>query len=120
MKKILCHVGPWSDKHYQFIAKEISLEAEISILSGHPTCDQTGLFENYHRRITQPVRDASLNETELELDIILRCRLLRSLDRSTALFHLRAMWEAMNVVLDRVKPDLVLTETIDSLVFFTN
>ncbi|NJR71660.1 MAG: hypothetical protein HC782_00200, partial [Gammaproteobacteria bacterium] len=54
--------------------------------------------------------------TELELDIILRCRLLRGIDRKTALFHLRAMWHAMGVVLDRIKPCLILTETIDSYV----
>ncbi len=116
IEKILCHVGPWSDAQYHFIASQIAPQASISILSGHPKCDQSGLFALYHQLISEGQPSHVVEATPLELDIVLRCRLLRAIDLDKALFHLRAMWHAMGAVLDRIKPDLILTETIDSYV----
>jgi Capsule polysaccharide biosynthesis protein len=115
---ILCHASPWSDSHYRFIASQIAPSASIHILSPDPKCDGTGLYAKYYELIsTQHNRQMGNHDaTKLELDIILRCRLLRDLDRETALFHLRAMWQAMDTVLSRIKPCLILTETIDSYV----
>ena len=115
-KKILCHVGPWSDSHYSYIASKIFERTDISILSSYPQCDQTGLFAHYYQMVRKGARSCTSTADPLELEIILRCRLLRALDRETALLHLRAMWQAMDAVFDRIKPDLVLTETIDSYV----
>ena len=116
IKQILSHVGPWSDAHYHFIASQIAPQASISILSGHPKCDQSGLFAHYHQIISEGQPSHVVEATPLELDIVLRCRLLRAIARDEALFHLRAMWQAMGAVMDRIKPELVLTETIDSYV----
>lgn len=114
--KILCHVGPWSSEHYNFIANQISPSAEIRLLSGHPKCDKSGLFSEYHRLIRDGQIDCQVEATSLELDIILRCRLLRAIERKEALKHLRAMWRVMGDVLDRIQPELILSETIDSYV----
>ena len=116
MKNILCHVGPWSEKLYHSIASQISPSSKISILSGHPACDQSGLFNYYHKLVKSKKSIDQKTITPLELDIILRCRLLRSMERQTALLHLRAMWDAVGGVLDRTVPDLILSETIDSYI----
>lgn len=116
LNTILCHVGPWSKEQYYFIGSQIEPLADIAILSGHPTCDTTGLFAQYRRIIGEGRSKDPTEATTLELDIISRCRLLRAIEREEALFHLRAMWKAMGKVLDGIKPDLVLTETIDSYV----
>ena len=110
---ILCHVGPWSISHYRFIANQISPNANISVLSGHPKYDRSGLFNRYFQIITQDPPSQVDPATPIELDIILRCRLLRTIDQIEALFHLRAMWTSMSIALDNIKPDLILTETID-------
>jgi hypothetical protein len=49
-------------------------------------------------------------------DIILRCRVLRSLDRTLALRMIGAMAQAIEVAFDDLDPDLVLTFTIDRYV----
>jgi hypothetical protein len=74
------------------------------------------LFAEYYKLISKGQPDHITDASLQELDIILRCRLLRAIDRKKALFHLRAMWQAMGVVLDCIKPDLILTETIDCYV----
>lgn len=117
MMKILCHVGPWSVSQYTFIAKLLAPSATIIILSGHPECDRSTLFTRYLELIGKP--DAQCEQeppSAYELQVVLRCRLLRALDRSKALKHLRAMRRAIQEVLDREVPDLILTETIDSYI----
>jgi hypothetical protein len=49
-------------------------------------------------------------------DIILRCRVLRSLDRNLALRMIGAMAQAIEVAFDDLHPDLILTFTIDRYV----
>lgn len=113
--KIICHVGPWSLEQYSFIAKKIGFDAEISILSGHPSCDDSGFFDGYLSKL-KSLDSSDFSPTVQEIDIIKRCRLLRALDEKTALLHLRAASESIGYVLDNLKPDLVLSETIDSYI----
>lgn len=113
--KILCHVGPWSLDHYQFIGKELAINADVKVVSGHPRCDGVAYFQRYYELVMQ-TKDCQTSASEREHDIILRCRLLRALPKSIALKHLRAAWLAMGEMLDREKPDLILSETIDSYV----
>jgi hypothetical protein len=114
--RVLCHVGPWSLEHYQFIAKELAPEAKIALVSGHPKCDGVGFFARYYQLVSNKGALATLPSAEREADIILRCRLLRDLEDGVALMHLRAAWQAMGEMLDQQRPDLVLSETIDSYV----
>lgn len=115
MRKILCHVGPWSLEHYKHIANSLMPDASVSVVSGHPKCDNVEYYCEYHNLVTEP----EFSTTEIidcENEIILRCRLLRALPKPIALRHLRASWVAMGGVLDKIQPDLILTETIDSYV----
>lgn len=116
IKKVLCHVGPWSDSHYKFIAKQLAPDALVTCVSGHPRCDESGFFQRYLVLSASSTDAAPAGQPEQELDMILRCRLLRALDRRTALVHLRASWQAMGEMLDRESPDIVLSETIDAYV----
>jgi hypothetical protein len=117
MKKILCHVGPWSLDQYSFVASLLDPSSVIIILSGHPKCDESTLFKYYLELIEKENSKCERDPPSAdELDVVLRCRLLRALDRPKALKHLRAMRRAIQEVLDLEAPDLVLTETIDSYI----
>lgn len=110
--RILCHVGPWCREQFHTIAKAFDSAAEIRFVSGFRALDETGLVEEYYRNVRggRPVARA-LSSTDRE--IILRCRLLRSLDEPTAIRHLTAMHDALSAMLDREKPDVLLCESID-------
>jgi hypothetical protein len=112
---ILCHVGPWSLDHYSAIASQLAPNATIRIVSGHPKCDEVGYFQKYYELVTR-MKDSEASASGRERDIVLRCRLLRGIPMSVALKHLRAAWLAMGEMLDRERPDLILSETIDSYV----
>lgn len=112
----MCHVGPWSLEHYRFIAKELSLSANVSVLSGHPKCDQVGFFNRYLQILEQEKGVRAMDATQEDLDIILRCRLLRVVSKEDAIRHLGAARRAIAEVLDAQKPELILSETIDSYV----
>jgi hypothetical protein len=116
IKRILCYVGPWSLEHYGSIAKELSPHANVSIVSGHPKCDQVGFFNRYLQILEQGKRIEEESTTQQDVDIILRCRLLRILPRVIAIRHLTAARLAFCEVLDEQKPNLILSETIDSFV----
>lgn len=115
MRKILCHVGPWSLEHYKHIAKSLIPDASVVVVSGHPKHDDVGYYSNYHKSVSSPTLcvDVTIDQ---ENEIILRCRLLRALPRPVALRHLRASWLSMGKMLDEIQPNLILTETIDSYV----
>lgn len=112
----MCHVGPWSLEHYCFIAKELSPGANVSVVSGHPKCDQVGFFNRYLQILEDEKRGRMIDSTQEDLDIILRCRLLRAVSREDAARHLGAARRAIGEVLDAQKPELILSETIDSYV----
>lgn len=110
--RILCHVGPWCREQFHTIATAFDPAAEIRFVSGFRALDETGLVEDYYRNVRsgRPVARAL---TSADREIILRCRLLRSFDESTAARHLAAMQDALSAMLDREKPDVLFCESID-------
>jgi len=116
INRIMCHVGPWSLKHYCFIAKELAPGATVSVVSGHPKCDQAGFFNRYLQILEQEKRGRAMDATQEDFDIILRCRLLRTISKDDAVRHLSAARRAIGEVLDAHQPELILSETIDSYV----
>lgn len=116
VNRIMCHVGPWSLKQYCFIAKKLSPGANVSVVSGHPKCDQVGFFNRYLQILEREKGSRAMDATQEDLDIILRCRLLRAVSREDAVRHLGAARRAIGEVLDAQKPGLILSETIDSYV----
>jgi hypothetical protein len=96
------------------IAKGIDAEAEVTIASGFKAVDESGLSEGYYANLRTNESDAISSEVGIDFeDIIKRCRLLRSLPHSVAILHVIAMKEAVSDLFDAVKPDLVISATID-------
>lgn len=116
INRVMCHVGPWSLEHYRFIAGELAPGANLTVVSGHPKCDQVGFFTRYIDFITQATHTGAATLQPEDLEIILRCRLLRVISRDDAIQHLSAARRAAGAVLDEQKPELILSETIDSYV----
>lgn len=112
---IVCHAGPWSDKYLDAIAKEIYPKCNNTILSSHKGVDTSGLIDIYYNNL-ESNKNIALIEEEEDTDIIARCRLLRSISRHDALLHLNSMRSAIISVFDRFKPDIVISETIDSYI----
>lgn len=113
LMKIMCHVGPWSASQYDVIARSIDPRSEIILASGHKAYDQTKLSSRYYDFL----RDYSPERGDLtpeDYDMIKRCRLLRSIPPEEAKKHLDCMRLAIREAFDLFKPDLVLSETIDS------
>lgn len=111
--KIMCHVGPWSAGQYSAIARAISVDAEITLASGHKKFDQTGLSSRYYDFLDRYQNDGQMASAG-DIDMIKRCRLLRALEPNESKKHLDCMRFAIAEALDRFNPDLVLSETIDS------
>lgn len=113
--KILCHVGPWCVEQYRAIAVGVDKSAEIHMVSGFKKFDETGLVKKYYHYVGfYKKQDFDIDQLYKEnLDIILRCRLLRVLREKDAVVHVLAMRRAIQEILDAQKPDLIISETID-------
>ncbi len=113
--KFLCHAGPWSDAYFSYLVKEMYPSAKCDILSGHKKVDKSGLCDIYYEEVAKN-KNNTYEITEEDLDIIARCRLLRALKINEALLHVNCMRKAICETLSILRPDIVLTETIDSYI----
>lgn len=87
--------------------------AEITVISGHKACDESGMASRYYDFL-RVYKGISSTVTESDIDMIKRCRLLRAIDLDEARKHLECMRSAISEAFDSIRPDLVLSETIDS------
>ena len=110
--KVLCHVGPWCVKQYSEIARSVSPNSEIVLMSHFWKIDQTGMSKEYYKNLRSDL-NFKVESNFSEDDFIKRCRLLRSLPRDNALLHLYAMKKAVSNALERESPDIVISEVID-------
>lgn len=113
--KIFCHVGPWCVEQYRTIAKGVDDHADIIFISGFRKLDQTGMVEKYYHYVGF-YKKQELDVDKLyndNLDIVLRCRLLRALEKKESVVHVLAMRRAICEVLDTHSPDIIISETID-------
>lgn len=111
--KIVCHAGPWSDDYFRFVSAKVYPDADCVILSGHRKVDESGLWSNYYKIIKEK-ETKDIEITPADMEIIARCRLMRAINRESALLHVHSMREAVAKTLDDQRPSLVITETIDS------
>lgn len=113
--KFLCHAGPWSDVYLSTIVNHINPNNNCTILSAHKGVDNSGLIGLYYSNLKK-YKDKTFQSNAEDEDIIIRCRLLRSLSTHEALLHLNSMRDAICNVIDELKPDYILSETIDSYI----
>lgn len=103
---------------WKYLGSQIDF-AEVTVLSDYRGDGDWSLVDDFYRfmRRGDPAAAALARFGEDGCaDIILRCRVLRSLDRGLALRMIGAMAQAIECALDHLDPDLVLMFTIDRYV----
>jgi hypothetical protein len=105
---------PW----WKYLASRIDF-ADVTVLSDHRSDGDYSLVDDFYcfmrKGDAASVALARFGEDGCA-DIILRCRVLRSLDRDLAMRMIGGMAQAIEVAFDDLNPDLVLTFTIDRYV----
>ena len=120
MENILCYARPWNKEQFSRLVKEIDPASNLILCSEHASTDESGLREEYYKIL----KNNSVLDTGVipeiskaqALDVISRCRLLRSLKRQTAERHLIAMTLAIKSVFRERKVDSVFSLTVDSYI----
>lgn len=116
---ILLYVRPWNRAQMEHLARGVWGDAaRLFAASEHKSVDSAGLTlasKAAYLWAQSDVRPQYLTMEEAE-DIILRCRLLRSLSKAKAQRLLVAMEYAVDKVLSDVQPDAMLSLTVDSYV----
>lgn len=117
--KFLIYVRPWNEEQMVHLARCIwGAEAKLVLTSEHRGPDTSGLpaaFNAAYRRLLPDSAPQHLTEAEAA-DIVLRCRLLRSLAPRKARRLVMAMEHAISQVLTETRPSIVMSITIDSYV----
>ncbi|MEC9040533.1 MAG: hypothetical protein VX787_13520 [Pseudomonadota bacterium] len=121
MAEVLLYVRPWNMAQFLDLASKTWPGSTVETLSEHDGCDGSGfreLFYSYYRCCkTTPttVEELPFSDDDIE-DIVLRCRLLRSINRPKALKMIFSAFRAIERVLDDQQPRYVLSVTVDSFV----
>jgi hypothetical protein len=105
---------PW----WKYLASQIDF-ADVTVLSDLRGEGDYSLVDDFYRfvRTGDPAAAAVARFGEEGCaDIILRCRVLRSLDRDLAIRMIGGMAQAIEVAFDHLDPGLILTFTIDRYV----
>ncbi|WP_342630747.1 hypothetical protein [Marinobacter alkaliphilus] len=95
--------------------------SSVETLSEHDGCDSSGfreLFYSYYggcKTTSTIVEELPFSDDDIE-DIVVRCRLLRSINRPKALKMIFSAFQAIDRVLDDQKPRYVLSVTVDSYI----
>lgn len=115
---ILLYVRPWNRLQMEHLARGIWRAASLSITSEHKSVDSSGLAPDFvaaHQRTKLHSSPQYIGAAEAD-DIILRCRVLRSLPLGQAQRIVVAMESAVDKVLSRTRPAAMLSLTVDSYV----
>ncbi|WP_312257210.1 capsular polysaccharide export protein, LipB/KpsS family [Stutzerimonas nitrititolerans] len=113
--KILCYIRPWNKEQFECLAKSLEPSAGVIFCSEHASVDAVGLRAAYYANLTDGNIVSDLTPGEQD-DFILRCRLLRTLDRPEAVRHLLAMGHAVKELLVKEQPCVVLSLMVDSYI----
>jgi hypothetical protein len=100
---------------WRYVGSRLAFAGETVVVSDLPDAD-VDINPAFHRYM----RVAGIEEEALDAfgqegcgDVILRCRLLRVLDRDVALRMIGAMWRTIQELLDRERPDVFLAFVVD-------
>ena len=109
--KILCHVGPWCLAQFKTIAEGFEPSANVRFVSGFRKLDKSGLVDSYYKYVNSV--ELKLESDQRDEEVILRCRLMRTLPKNKAERHVSAMRRAIKEMLLRESPDVFICESID-------
>jgi hypothetical protein len=113
--KILCHVGPWSKDYLAHICKGIDPDSTVLLSTTHQKVDDSQISRRYYDFLTINA-NKKYQLTVHDNDMIVRCRLLKTLSQDEALLHLNSMRDAIIEMFDQFQPELVISETIDAYI----
>ncbi|WP_417592037.1 hypothetical protein [Parasphingorhabdus sp.] len=115
---VLVYVRPWNMAQFSDLAQGIWPDVSQVHVSEHGAVDQGGLktaFYAAYKHISEDLQPLCLAEDQIA-DILLRCRLLRSIPLRRARRLLLAAEQAIEEVLDHHKPRAMLSITVDSYI----
>ena len=102
---------PW----WRYIATNLRFASSTVLVSDLPDAD-IDISPDFHENVRRDgIAQHALDTLGADVcdDVIARCRLLRVLDRGTALRMIGAMWTTINHLLDAERPDLFLCFLVD-------
>ncbi len=103
---------------WKYLGSQINV-ADVTVLSDMRDDGDVSLVDRFYGFLARAdAAEIALNRFGEDgcADIVLRCRVLRSLDRQLALRMIGAMTQAIESAFDELKPDLIMTFTIDRYV----
>jgi hypothetical protein len=109
---ILCHVTPWCKDQFSSIADGIDKTAVVEYISGFSSVDSTGYSELFNKEFDQ-MRGVTLIGSNVDLEIIRRCRLLRAYESDLALKYVITTRKVVLCILDKIKPRLFISGSVD-------
>jgi hypothetical protein len=118
---ILVYARPWNKEQFLDLASKIWPDSDISMLSEHKSVDDTGYINKFYAyfKNSEGLKTENLidwfDDADIE-DIIIRCRLLRAIDKDLAVRLIYSAYHAINDVLVKNKPCYVLSVTVDSYI----
>jgi hypothetical protein len=103
---------------WRYIASRLTFADYTVIVSDLPTSD-IDITKRYYELLKSVETDrVALDQLGADAcdDVILRCRFLRELDRHLALRLIGAMWQTIEELLDRERPDVFLGFVVDRFI----
>jgi len=121
MDNVLVYIRPWNSEQFKDLSHLIWPTSNKVYISEHKSIDSSGFVENFYGFIEGSAKEASivnlslLSEKQID-DVIIRCRLLRSLKKVEALRLISAATQSINLILEQYQPKYILSVTVDSYV----
>ena len=116
--KNLVYVRPWNKDQFSDLASKKWSRDKFVLTSEHSSVDESGLYNGFYKGMDL-IRDhkliSILSEEQIR-DVIDRCRLLRSVDSKLARELVFAMEYAIEKILDKYSPKVILSITVDSYI----
>lgn len=116
--RFLIYVRPWNVNYYKAVGERLKDKGcVVSYISEHNVCDDHGLQALYVNSLSSTGGGQySGMPDDIVVDMISRCRLLRSMPLFEARRHLFAMASAVDKLISSSAPDAVVSVAIDSFV----
>lgn len=120
MTNVLVYVRPWNYHQFEDLANRTWNDAHVEFISEHRGQDSSGFISNFYKNYQETLSDdirqvEGLTEGQVD-DIIIRCRLLRALERPKALRLIKSALLSVESVFEKFSPDYVLSVTVDSYI----
>tara|TARA_B100000446_G_scaffold137525_1_gene129915 strand:- start:16852 stop:18195 length:1344 start_codon:yes stop_codon:yes gene_type:complete len=114
--KIICYVRPWNRDQFLELAHGAWPDSELVVISEHQSVDENDFAKQIYleyRAQEECAGSGILSDAEVD-DIILRCRLLRVIDKDKAKRMVSTATQVVERLFDQHSPKAVISITVDS------